>query len=124
MDLYRRIAHIRTEEDAADVTDELNDRYGPPPQSVLTLIQVARLRGEASQAGIVEISQKDGHLNIKFLPESFVLERVSAIYAQPGFQGRVKILAGDTPALRLKVVREVPVIDQATAFVRAYGKSG
>ena len=28
MDLYRRIAAIRTEEDASDLVDEMLDRYG------------------------------------------------------------------------------------------------
>jgi len=119
IDLYRRIAHIRTEEDAADVIDELIDRYGAPPKPVLTLIQVAKLRGEASRAGITEIAQKSGCLQITFLPERFALERLSAIYTQPGLKGRVKILAGDVPAVRLKL-SEKPIIDQATAFVRTY----
>ncbi|MCL2564057.1 MAG: transcription-repair coupling factor [Oscillospiraceae bacterium] len=120
MDLYRRIAHIRTEEDASDVTDELIDRYGEPPKPVLALIQVARLRGEAARVGITEISQKGGHLQFTFLPERFELERVSAIYALPGFKGRVKILAGDVPMVRVKL-SDNAVIDQAAAFVRAYG---
>ena len=40
MDLYRRIAAIRTQEDASDLVDELMDRYGDPPQSVYTLLDV------------------------------------------------------------------------------------
>ena len=120
MDLYRRIAHIRTEEDAADVIDELIDRYGEPPKSVLTLVQVARLRGEASQAGITEITQKDKMLKLTFLTETFRLEQVSAVYALPGFAGRIKILAGDTPAIQIKLAGEAPVTEQAMAFVRAY----
>ena len=121
MDLYRRIAHIRTEEDAQDVIDELLDRYGDPPKSVLTLIQVAQLRGAASEAGITEIAQKGGFLQFVFLTETFSLERISAVYQLPGFVDRVKILAGEVPAIRLKLVKENPVMDQATAFVRAYG---
>ena len=34
LEMYRRIADIRSEEDALDVTDELIDRYGDPPKSV------------------------------------------------------------------------------------------
>ncbi len=65
MDLYRRIAQIRTEEDADDLTDELIDRFGDPPRSVNTLIHVALLRGEAERAGIYEISQKAGRILFK-----------------------------------------------------------
>ena len=65
MDLYRRIALIENEEDADNMTDELIDRFGEPPKSVMTLINVALLRGEAAQAGIREITQKAGRLYFK-----------------------------------------------------------
>lgn len=57
VDCYRKIARIVTSEDASDITDELIDRYGDPPQSVIGLIDVARLRNMASTSGISEISQ-------------------------------------------------------------------
>ena len=33
LEVYRRIADIRTREDALDVTDELIDRFGEPPET-------------------------------------------------------------------------------------------
>ena len=51
MDIYRRIALIRTEEEADDLTDELIDRFGDPPPGVNALIHVALLRGEAGIQG-------------------------------------------------------------------------
>ena len=62
MDLYRRIAAIRSEADADDVTDELIDRYGDPPRTVNNLISVALLRAAAADNGITEISQKGASL--------------------------------------------------------------
>jgi len=124
MDLYRRIAHIRTEEDAADVVDELLDRYGDPPKSVMNLVQVAKLRGVAAAAGITEIAQKGGQLQLTFLSDAFSLEQISAVYQLPGFKNRVKVLAGEKPAIRLKLAGEKPVLDEATAFVRAYEAGG
>ena len=44
MDLYRRIAAIRSEADADDLVDELIDRYGDPPRTVNNLISVASAR--------------------------------------------------------------------------------
>jgi len=120
MDIYRRIAHIRTEEDALDIIDELLDRYGEPPKSVMSLIQVAKLRGQAAEAGITEIAQKGSHLQLSFVAETFSLDRISAVYQLPGFQNRVKILAGEKPAIRLKLVPENPVLNQAEAFIKAY----
>ena len=54
--IYRRIADIRDEGDAADVIDELCDRFGEPPKSVIGLINVALLRSKASKFGITEVT--------------------------------------------------------------------
>lgn len=56
--VYRRIADIRSAEDAADVRDELRDRYGAIPRSVEGLIDVSLLRNTAAAKGIYEIGQK------------------------------------------------------------------
>jgi len=85
MDLYRRIAHIRTEEDANDMMDELIDRFGDPPKSVDVLIRVAILRGEATEAGITEIAQKQNLL--KFSLSEFHMERISALYGRDRYKG-------------------------------------
>ena len=60
---YKRIALIRNEDDAYDVTDELLDRYGDPPKPVLGLIEVAQIRNLAQNAGITEIMQNKDGLN-------------------------------------------------------------
>lgn len=54
--IYRRIADIRDESDAADVIDELCDRFGEPPRAVMGLIEISLLRNRASAAGISEIT--------------------------------------------------------------------
>ncbi|MBE6812977.1 MAG: transcription-repair coupling factor [Ruminococcaceae bacterium] len=59
---YRRIADIRTQEDAMDVTDEFIDRYGEPPESVLGLIKVALLKNACADKGIFEITQRGNSL--------------------------------------------------------------
>ena len=48
MDLYRRIAAIRSEADADDVMDELIDRYGDPPRTVNNLISAPMPPGTGS----------------------------------------------------------------------------
>ncbi len=58
MDLYRRIAAIRSNDDASDLLDEMLDRYGEAPRAVLTLLDVALLRAAAAKAGVSDISQK------------------------------------------------------------------
>ena len=117
MDLYRRIAMIRTEEDCDDMIEELIDRYGDPPAEVIALTSVAMLRCEASLAGITEIAQKEGWLKLKL--EKFDMESISKLYALPEYTGRVKVLAGTDPAIALKL-KGPAVVDEAVRFVRAY----
>ena len=114
MDIYRRIALIRTEAEADDLTDELIDRFGDPPPGVNALIQVALLRGEAGKAGITDISQKQGYL--RFTVENFDMEKVSALYASPTYKGRLRVEAGSTPCLSLRIKNKNRVVDEARRF--------
>ncbi|MCQ2406475.1 MAG: transcription-repair coupling factor [Oscillospiraceae bacterium] len=118
MDLYRRIAMVRTEEEADDLFDELIDRFGDPPTPVTALIHVALLRGEAGRAGIGDISQKGGFLYYSLL--DFDLARISELYARPEYKGRIKVEAGAKPRISMKLKTIAHIIDQARAFVRDY----
>jgi len=117
MDIYRRIALIRTEEDCDDMIAELIDRYGDPPAEVITLTSIAMMRSEAALAGITEITQKEGWLNLKL--SSFEMEILSKLYAMSEYTGRVKVLAGTSPAIALKL-KGSAIVDEAVRFVRAY----
>ena len=119
MDLYRRIAAIRSEEEADDLLDELIDRYGDPPGGVSALIQVALLRGEAGKAGVTDIAQKQGYL--RFTVKDFDMEKVSALYARPEYKGRLRVEAGSKPCLSLKIKTKTRVVDEARRFVSDWG---
>lgn len=54
--IYKRIAAIKNDDDASDVIDELCDRFGEPPNSVMGLIDIAILRNKAAAAEISEIT--------------------------------------------------------------------
>lgn len=115
MDVYRRIALIRTEAEADDLTDELIDRFGDPPPGVNALIHVALLRGEAGRAGVTDIVQKQGSL--RFTLKDFDMARVSALYARPEYKNRLRVEAGAKPCLSLKVREKRRVIDEARRFI-------
>jgi len=66
LDAYRRIAAITSEEEIAQVHDELKDRFGPPPVPVLNLLEVARFRARARKAGLTEITVQGNF--VKFSP--------------------------------------------------------
>ena len=118
MDLYRRIALVRSEAEADDLMDEVIDRFGDPPPSVYTLVQVALLRSDAGKVGVTDISQKNGCL--KFLLAEFDMQKVSLLYARPEFKGRLKVDAGAKPGVILRLKSRDHVIEQARAFVSAW----
>ena len=115
MDLYRRIAAIRSQEDASDLLDELMDRYGDPPRSVYTLLDVALLRAAASRVGISDISQRGDKL--KFTIKNFSVEAIAQVCAMPKYRHRLSLAAGEVPALTLTVRPKEPVLETALKLV-------
>ena len=116
MDLYRRIARIRTPEDADDMTDELIDRFGDPPRQVNNLIAVALLRGQAAQCAITEITQKAGALS--FLLDRLDLEAIAALAGQ--YPGRMVFVPEEKPALSLKLRKGEDPLRVAAQAVERY----
>ncbi len=121
MDLYRRIAGIRSEEEADDITDELIDRYGDPPRQVNNLIAVALMRATAAQNGISEITQKGTTLS--FLLADFDLQRVSALCAGEKYKGRLVFSAGEKPSLSLRLKKGEDALRWGTKLVDDYAKT-
>ncbi len=119
MDLYRRMAAIRSQEDADDLLDEIVDRYGEPPKGVLNLIDVALLRSRARQAGIKDIRQRSGE--ILFTLHNLNFEAVSALCADPDYKTRTTFLAtAKEPTLRLKLSPKADSLKQCKVFVERY----
>lgn len=121
MDLYRRMAAIRSQEDADDLLDEIIDRYGDPPKGVLNLIDIALLRAEAMKVGIQDIRQKAG--DVLFTLTQLDFEAVSRLCAEEQYKNRVQFLANTKlPTLRLKLASGVDSLKQAKVFVKCYKK--
>ena len=119
MDLYRRMAAIRSQEDAEDLLDEIVDRYGEPPKGVLNLIDIALLRAQARQAGIKDIRQKAG--DVLFTMTALDFEAVSAICADAGYKNRISFVAtAKEPTLRLKLSSGVDSLKQSKVFIERY----
>ena len=121
MDIYRRIALLRTEDEADDLIDELIDRFGDLPSGVSALINVALLRGEAGKAGISDISQKSGKLI--FALRDFDMQRISALYARPEYKGVLKVEAGTAPRVSLRLRSNARIVDQARKFIKDFSEA-
>jgi transcription-repair coupling factor (superfamily II helicase) len=118
VDLYRRIARVRTEEDADEMIAELIDRYGDPPPEAVALVRVATLRASAAERGIAEITQKDGKL--RFRLAEFDMGVISALYARPEFTGRLRVEAGNEPTVSL-TLKGKDALGEAERLVAAWG---
>ena len=121
MDLYRRMAAIRSQSDADDLLDEIIDRYGEPPKGVLNLIDIALLRANAKEAGIKDIRQKASEVH--FTLTNFDFQIISALCDDPAYKGRVQLLANfKEPTLRLRLSSGVDSLRQCKVFVQKYRK--
>ncbi len=102
MDLYRRMAAIRSQTDADELLDEIVDRYGDPPKGAMNLIAIALLRARAAALGICDISQSGK--TIRFTLTKFDFAAVSALCNVPMFQKRIFLSPkGDKPILTLNL---------------------
>ena len=99
LEIYRRIADIRTEADASDVIDELIDRFGDMPKSVHGLIDIALIRSKAEKLGIYEIKQQPGH--IMLYVKQIKSEAVADIIGR--FNGRAMLSAGEKPYIAVRM---------------------
>ncbi len=74
LEMYKRLAEVRSDEDVDAITEELQDRYGEPPMPVVALQLVARFRARVRQSGIREVSIVGK--NVRFAPVSLPESRV------------------------------------------------
>ena len=107
LDVYRRIADIRTMEDSLDVYDELIDRFGEPPEAVQGLIDVALLRNMAAGVGVMEVKQQGDSLLL--YPRVLDMQVGSRLTA--ALKGRVMISAGKKPYYAVKIKKGLSPLD-------------
>ena len=121
MDLYRRMAAIRSEEDADDLLDEIVDRYGEPPKGVLNLIDIALLRANARKVGIKDIKQKAGE--VFFTLTNLNFDAVGALCAESEYKNRVLFVAtAKEPTLKLKLAAGIDSLKQSKVFIQHYSR--
>lgn len=81
LEMYKRLAEVRTDADVDEIVAELEDRYGEPPEQVTALLLVARFRARVRAAGVREVTTVGK--NVRFhpvtLPESRTI-RLNRLY--------------------------------------------
>ncbi len=99
IDAYKKIASVSNKEDSMDVLDELIDRYGEPPKSVLGLIDVALLRNKAGALGITEISQRNE--SVLFFINQPQMTQIQALSKM--FKGKVMFNSTKKPYISVRL---------------------
>ncbi len=85
IEIYQRIAAVRSNDELPDLLDELIDRFGELTEPVLRLLAVARIRNYARALGIRSILEKPALLEIAFLPQpAFAVENMLKLKEQLG----------------------------------------
>jgi transcription-repair coupling factor (superfamily II helicase) len=70
--IYKKIAGAQDEAAIADVRAELEDRYGPPPESVTHLLEAALLRLECERLGVSQVDRKRDQIHMRFMEKANV----------------------------------------------------
>jgi transcription-repair coupling factor (superfamily II helicase) len=95
LELYRRLARARNAGDLAAFRQEVTDRFGPMPEPVLRLVEVAELRLSAESAGVASVAREEGWLVVRF---GAALSRATAMQLlAPGAAGGAAALPGVRP---------------------------
>ena len=92
LEMYKRLADVRSDDDVAELRAELVDRYGEPPEVAEVLLDVARLRVLVRSAGIGEVTTAGS--NVRFadldIPESAQL-RLARVYPKSLYKAAAKV---------------------------------
>jgi transcription-repair coupling factor (superfamily II helicase) len=84
--VYRKVAATRSEAELETTLEEVRDRYGAPPDSVLNLAEYGRIRIMADRLGIETIDREGRLVVIRFRPQAKVdpLRLVKLVHEWPG----------------------------------------
>ena len=119
MEMYKRIASIVTDEDRADVTDELIDRYGELPEAAETLLDVSQLRALCNRLGVSQVSRGKEGLVMK-LDERFVPDPACLLQAISETDGRLALSVRGSARMILKApnLQEQDMLQEALKVTR------
>lgn len=64
LDIYKRIASVRSQADCDEMRDELRDRFGAVPEQAENLLRIALMKAKAVELYITEIRGKVGKIRV------------------------------------------------------------
>ena len=96
LSVYKRLSLLEDEEAVEEIAVELQDRFGPLPQSLLNLLEVIRLKIWLSTVSVQRFELRDGRVAVTFAPDGAISpEKVVDLIKEGG--GKYQL----TPEMRL-----------------------
>jgi transcription-repair coupling factor (superfamily II helicase) len=103
IEVYKKVATIRSLEEEAGLHEELVDRFGDLPPAVLNLLTVARLKVYGQMYAIESISQKGDDLLIKIDDsQNDKIDGQKLFKLGSQFEGRVRLIDGPHISILIK----------------------
>mgnify|MGYP000950781880 FL=1 len=96
IEIYKKIASIRNQEDLYEIEEEIEDRFGDIPSSVRNLLLISYIKALAKNLKVQNISQKDNRIHIQ-LKEAKVLKPENILEVMEKYKRKLTIHAGDQP---------------------------
>ncbi|HEY7103560.1 MAG TPA: transcription-repair coupling factor [Mycobacteriales bacterium] len=118
LEAYRALAAADSDEAVDAVRDELADRYGPLPEPVANLLQVARFRVFARRYGVTEVSLQGSV--VRFSPLSLRESqemRMHRLYPRSVWKGSIGTISVPRPGKPGQPLRDVPLLDWARSVL-------
>ena len=121
LEMYKRLAEVRSLEQVDEVRAELLDRYGAPPGAVENLIAVAVLRVKARAAGLTDINTQGNY--VRFVPVDLpdsARVRLDRLYPKTVVKPAVHSMLVPRPTTARvggQPVRDVAVLDWAARVI-------
>ncbi|MFW6306434.1 MAG: transcription-repair coupling factor [Bacillota bacterium] len=101
IEIYKKIMRMKRENDFTDVIDEIIDRFGDPPQEVMNLIGLSRIKVKARKLGIARIVQVKNAINCEFVSNDKIEGKVIIDLIEKN-SGKIKLKSGEVPIIFIK----------------------
>ena len=119
IEMYQRLALVRTEEALEELKNELTDRFGKPTRAVQNLLKATHLRIRAQKDSVLSVSQKGIGLEFRWKDEASA-PRTELF--EPVLRKRCKKLPGLTATFRFDMTGIDDVLAYIEYILKAYEK--
>ncbi|SET22712.1 transcription-repair coupling factor [Natronincola peptidivorans] len=102
IEIYKKIASIRNQEDMYAIEEEIEDRFGDLPESVRNLLLISYIKAMAKNLKVEAITQKQSNIRIQF-KDATVLKPENIAEVMEQYHRKIAIHGGNPPHFVYKI---------------------